>query len=108
MIAVAESLLAGWSTGRLWAVSVALCLAVAAADAEIRLRERGGFPDRLTGVDLMNQAFGRAGKLTDPSTPKGEQEGTRAFFAGAYAILRNPAGHREVNYDGVSEATDAV
>jgi uncharacterized protein (TIGR02391 family) len=75
---------------------------------EIRVRELGGFPDRLTGVDLMNQAFGPAGKLTDPSTPKGEQEGTRAFFAGTYAILRNPAGHREVNYDDVSEAADAV
>jgi Protein of unknown function (Hypoth_ymh) len=51
----------------------------------------------------MNQAFGSEGKLTDPSTVKGEKEGTRAFFAGAYAILRNPSGHREVNYDDVSE-----
>jgi uncharacterized protein (TIGR02391 family) len=75
---------------------------------EVRVRQLGGFPDHLVGVDLMNQAFGPKGKLTDPSVGKSEQEGTRAFFAGAYAILRNPSGHREVNYDDVSEAADAV
>jgi hypothetical protein len=56
----------------------------------------------------MNRAFGPKGKLTDPSMAKGEQEGTRALFAGAYAILRNPSGHWEVNYDDVPEAADAV
>ena len=75
---------------------------------EVRVRQLGGFPDHLIGVDLMNQAFGPKGKLADPCMAKGEQEGTRAFFAGAYAILRNPSGHREVNYDDVSEAADAV
>jgi uncharacterized protein (TIGR02391 family) len=75
---------------------------------EVRVRQLGGFSDQLIGVDLMNQAFGPKGMLTDRSTAKGEQEGTRAFFAGAYAILRNPSGHREVNYDDVSEAADAV
>ena len=30
------------------------------------------------------------------------------MFAGTYAVLRNPAGHREVNYDDVSEAAEAV
>ncbi len=75
---------------------------------EIRVRQLGGYPDHLIGVDLMNQAFGPNGKLIDPSMAKGEKEGTRAFFAGAYAILRNPSGHREVNYDDVSEAADAV
>ena len=35
-------------------------------------------------------------------------EGTRALFAGAYALLRNPSGHGEVNYDDISEAADAV
>lgn len=75
---------------------------------EVRVRQLGEFPEHLIGVDLMNQAFGSSGKLTDPSVAKGEQEGTRAFFAGAYALLRNPAGHREVNYDDISEAADAV
>jgi uncharacterized protein (TIGR02391 family) len=75
---------------------------------EVRVRQLGGFPNDLIGVDLMNQAFGTQGKLTDPTMSKGEKEGTRALFAGAYAVLRNPAGHREVDYDDVSEAADAV
>jgi hypothetical protein len=47
-------------------------------------------------------------QMTDPRAVKGEQEGTRAMFAGAYAVLRNPAGHREVNYGNVTEAAEAV
>jgi hypothetical protein len=54
---------------------------------EVRVRQLAGFRDDLIGVDLMNQAFGPKGKLTDPSVAKGEQEGTRALFAGAYALL---------------------
>jgi uncharacterized protein (TIGR02391 family) len=75
---------------------------------EVRVRELGGFGDEVVGVDLMNKAFGPTGPLTDPQAVKGEQEGTRALFAGAYAVLRNPAGHREVNYDNVTEAAEAV
>lgn len=30
------------------------------------------------------------------------------MFAGAYGVLRNPPGHREVNYDDVAEAAEAV
>jgi hypothetical protein len=30
------------------------------------------------------------------------------LFAGAYATLRNPSGHREVDYDDVAEAAEAV
>lgn len=75
---------------------------------EVRVRELGGFPEDVIGVDLMNQAFGPSGRLTDLSVAKGERDGTRALFAGAYAVLRNPSGHREVNYDDVSEAADAV
>jgi uncharacterized protein (TIGR02391 family) len=75
---------------------------------EVRVRHLGGFGDDATGVDLMNRAFGPSGTLTDASAVKGEQEGTRAMFAGAYAVLRNPAGHREVNYDDIAEAAEAV
>jgi len=53
-------------------------------------------------------AFGPGGPLTDPAAVKGEQEGTRALFAGAYAVLRNPPGHRRVGYDELSEAAEAV
>jgi uncharacterized protein (TIGR02391 family) len=71
---------------------------------EVRVRQLSGFPSHLIGVDLMNQAFGPKGPLTDSVMAKGEQEGTRAFSAGAYGILRKPSRHREVNYDDVSEA----
>ena len=30
------------------------------------------------------------------------------LFAGGYGVLRNPAGHRKVDFDDVSEAAEAV
>jgi uncharacterized protein (TIGR02391 family) len=75
---------------------------------EIRVRGLCGLGDDVIGVDLMNRAFGPGGPLADPSAPKGEQEGTRALFVGAYAVLRNPAGHRQIDYEDVSEAAEAV
>lgn len=75
---------------------------------EVRVRKLGGFSDEVIGVDLMNKAFGPTGPLTDSGAAKGEQEGTRALFAGAYAVFRNPSGHREVNYDDVAEAAEMV
>lgn len=61
-----------------------------------------------SAVDLMNKAFGPNAPPTDASVAKGEQEGTRALFAGTYAVLRNPAGHREIDYGDDSEAAEAV
>ena len=75
---------------------------------EIRVRALGGFSDADHGVDLMNRAFGAGGPLRDEEAVKGEQEGMRSLFAGAYAVLRNPGGHREVNYDDPREAAEAV
>ncbi len=75
---------------------------------EIRVRELGGFGHDETGVDLMNHAFGPGGPLRDPAAVKGEQEGMRALFTGCYAVLRNPPGHRAVDYDDVQEAAEAV
>lgn len=75
---------------------------------EIRVRALGGYSDQTVGVDLMNRAFAPGGPLADPSAPRGEQDGTRALFAGAFGALRNPAGHRQVDYDDVSEAAEAV
>ncbi|HVS86042.1 MAG TPA: TIGR02391 family protein [Gaiellaceae bacterium] len=75
---------------------------------EVRVRKLAGFGNDVIGVDLMNQAFGTKGALVDPDAQKGEQEGTRALFAGAYAVFRNPAGHREVDYDDIGEAAEAV
>lgn len=85
-------------------------LAVVAAmkKVEIRVRALGRFTDADFGVSLMNKAFGKSGPLTDPDQVSGEQEGTRALFAGTYAVFRNPTSHREVNFDDVTEAAEMV
>jgi uncharacterized protein (TIGR02391 family) len=75
---------------------------------EIRVRALAQLGDDVHGVDVFNQAFGDKGRLTDPNADRGEREGLRALLAGAYAVLRNPAGHREVDYTDVTEAADAV
>ena len=75
---------------------------------EVRVRTLAGLGEHIIGVDLMNKAFGPNGPLTDTAAPKGEQDGTRALFAGAYAMLRNPAGHHHIDYADLSEAAEAV
>jgi uncharacterized protein (TIGR02391 family) len=75
---------------------------------EIRVRALAGYSDDAVGTTLMNRAFGSGGPLTDQSALAGEQDGTRALFAGAFGALRNPAGHRQIEYDDVSEAGEAV
>jgi uncharacterized protein (TIGR02391 family) len=75
---------------------------------EVRVRVLSGLGEDAIGVDLMNAAFGPTGVLTDPESVKGEREGLRSLFAGAYAVLRNPAGHRDVDYDDAGHAAEAV
>lgn len=75
---------------------------------EVRVRKLAGFGDDAFGADLMNRAFGPSGPLTDTTAIRGEQEATRALFSGAYGVLRNPAGHREIDYADLSEAGEAV
>jgi len=81
---------------------------VAMKAVEIRVRKLAGYGDEATGVSLMTKAFKAGGPLADPATPPGEVEGTMMLFRGAYAVLRNPSGHREVSYDDVTEAAEAV
>ena len=52
----------------------------------------------------MNRAFGPSGVSPDTAAVKGEQEGTRALFASAYGVLRNPTGHHDVDYGDIAEA----
>lgn len=75
---------------------------------EIRVRKLGRYPASAIGRPLMEKAFGENGPLSDPEAEKGERSGVMFLFAGAYSVLRNPAGHREVNYDDVTEAAEAV
>lgn len=75
---------------------------------EVRVRRLAGLGEDVVGVDLVNKAFGPGGPLTDTSAAKGEQDGTRMLFTGAYTVLRNPAGHRQVDYADLSEAAEAI
>jgi uncharacterized protein (TIGR02391 family) len=76
---------------------------------EVRVRQLAGFGDDVFGTDLMTRAFNKSGgPLTDPAAPPGEAEGTMMLFRGVYAVLRNPSGHREVSFDDVTEASEAV
>jgi uncharacterized protein (TIGR02391 family) len=75
---------------------------------EVRVRKLGGYGDEDYGVDLMTKAFKTGGALADPDAQPGEVEGTMMLFRGAYAVLRNPSGHRDVAFDSINEATAAV
>jgi len=57
---------------------------------------------------MMTKPFKTGGPLADPEAPAGEVDGTMMLFRGAYAVLRNPSGHREVTFDDVAEASEAV
>lgn len=62
-----------------------------------------------TGVALMRSAFHKVtGPLRDPEMHDGEAEGVQQFFAGAFAVLRNPAGHRDVRYSGPAEPAEML
>ena len=83
-------------------------------EVEIRVRALGRFQNELVGVSLMTEAFRPSdgnkpqGPLADPASPSAEQEGMMALFRGAYAVLRNPASHRDVDYNDPMEAVEAV
>jgi uncharacterized protein (TIGR02391 family) len=81
---------------------------VAMRAVEVRVRQLAGFGDDVIGTDLMKRAFKPGGPLADPKAPVGEIDGTMALFWGTYSVLRNPSGHREVSFDDVSEAAEAV
>ena len=75
---------------------------------KVRVRALWPLGDAMVGMPFMTQAFRDGGPLADPDAVPAERQGVMALFQGAYAILRNPAGHREVDYDDVTEAAEAV
>lgn len=81
---------------------------VAMKAVEVRVRSLARLGDDMIGVALMTQAFRSGRPLVDPEAVPGEQVGVMNLFQGAYAVLRNPAGHREVDYDDVTEAAEAA
>lgn len=75
---------------------------------EVRVREMSKSPPSLIGVPLMNKAFGNGGPLVDSELEPGEQDARRNLFVGAIGTIKNPTSHREVHYEDVTEASEAV
>lgn len=70
-------------------------------EVEISVRSRSALDPSLTGVKLMRQAFDASnGPLTDQEAEPSEKEAMAHLFAGAFGSLRNPNGHRTMEYSG--------
>jgi uncharacterized protein (TIGR02391 family) len=77
-------------------------------EVEVRVRKKATLGNEIFGRNLMVQAFGEAGALTDRAAPKGEKDALRELFAGAISSFKNPASHREVQFDDVHEVVDLI
>jgi uncharacterized protein (TIGR02391 family) len=81
----------------------------AAREVEIAVGEAlGPAKGRLYGVDAINAAFGKGKPLSDPAQDAGEQEGTRALYAGFIATFKNPGSHRHWEPDDPVQAAEIV
>jgi uncharacterized protein (TIGR02391 family) len=81
---------------------------IAMREVEIRVRELSGAAEGDIGVSLMQQAFGETGPLADPQQEGGEQQATMALFWGAIGVFKNPSSHREVDYEGLTLASEVI
>jgi uncharacterized protein (TIGR02391 family) len=77
-------------------------------EVEVRVRRKAGYGNDKYGRDLMVQAFGPNGRLTDKTAIKGEQDAMREFFAGAISQCKNPSSHREVKFEDPGEVIDLI
>lgn len=57
----------------------------------------------------MTQAYRKdGGPLADPDAPDAEQEALMHLFRGAHGAFRNPASHRDLDFDDPVEAAEIV
>jgi uncharacterized protein (TIGR02391 family) len=77
---------------------------------EVRVREMAGTKEaeRRVTVGLMRYAFGEDGPLGLLIVDPGERDGLSHLFAGAFGAVRNPLGHRTVQWDDATEAAEMV
>lgn len=76
------------------------------ADLEDAIRTLGAYSNHDYGVTMMSKVFGKSGPLGSVLDPQ-HQVGTQRMFEGAFAILRNPAGHGPTGLD-IEEAVETV
>lgn len=77
-------------------------------EVEIAVRDLGGFPHSMLGVQLMRKAFGNGGPLRDQSMDAGEAQAQADLFAGAIGLFKNPSSHRRVDYNDPAQALEVV
>jgi uncharacterized protein (TIGR02391 family) len=81
----------------------------AAREIEIAVGEAlGPQPKKLYGVDVINAAFGCGKPLADADQDPGEQEGTRALYAGFLATFKNPGSHRHFEPEDPIQAAEII
>lgn len=81
----------------------------AGREVEIAVGEAlGSAKGKLYGVDVVNAAFGAGKHLTDPSQDRGEQEGTRALYAGFITTFKNPGSHRHFEPSDPVQAAEII
>jgi uncharacterized protein (TIGR02391 family) len=67
----------------------------------------------LSGVNLMNNAFGKNAPVLDVKTYAGnsgqdQQSGTMSLFAGSIALFRNPRAHKSGLENTIEECNDSL
>lgn len=78
-------------------------------EVEIRVRKAAGLSMKSIGVVLMREAFHpENGALTDFKQEAGERQATSDLFAGAIGLFKNPASHRDVNWEDPSECVELL
>jgi uncharacterized protein (TIGR02391 family) len=77
-------------------------------EVEVRVRKKAKLGNELLGRELMVNAFGPKGPLTNKTAPKGEQDAMRELFAGAISFCKNPSSHREVQFETPREVIDLI
>lgn len=85
---------AGSADPKLWDTAVRTALVI----LEERLRDVGGITDKKrVGQQLVNDLFGKDGRLADKFSISSEGQGYRNLFAGIVGVFRNPFGHRLID-----------
>lgn len=75
---------------------------------EERVREGGGFPQAISGAELMLQAFNADDGPLSFGQTDGERDGVMFLYRGAFQALRNPVSHRFVEEVDKEYARDAI
>jgi hypothetical protein len=72
----------------------------------VEVRQLAGLGEELYRRRLDEQGIWLGGPLADLPSGGKHNDGPRALFAGAMAIYRNPAGHRDITYEDQAESRD--